>query len=75
MAVHVVVPPVPERVGTVTRKEGNCPPGFGCGSVTAPFKAVGGGTAHIRATRTNCGEALKCSRSQGRYDVTIRVSG
>jgi hypothetical protein len=61
--------------GKVTRKEGNCPPGFGCGTVKAPFKAVGAGSAHLRASRTSCGEALPCSKSQGRYDVTIRVSG
>jgi hypothetical protein len=59
--------------GKVTRVEGNCPPGIGCGTVKAPFKAVGVGTAHLRANRTSCGEALPCSKSQGRYDVTIRV--
>jgi hypothetical protein len=61
--------------GKVTRKEGDCPPGVGCGTVKAPFKAVGSGSAHLRANRTSCGEALPCTKSQGRYDVTIRVSG
>jgi hypothetical protein len=61
--------------GKVTRKGGDCPPGFGCGTVKASFKAVGNGSAHLRANRTSCGEALPCSKSQGRYDVTIRVSG
>jgi hypothetical protein len=61
--------------GKVTRKPGDCPPGFGCGTVKAPFKAVGSGSAHLRANRTSCGEALPCSKSQGRYDVTIRVGG
>jgi hypothetical protein len=61
--------------GKVMRKSGDCPPGFGCGTVKAPFKAVGGGSAHLRANRTSCGEALPCSKSQGRYGVTIRVSG
>jgi hypothetical protein len=60
--------------GKVTRKPGDCPPGFGCGTVKAPFKAIGSGSAHLRASRTSCGEALPCSKSQGRYDVTIRVS-
>jgi len=60
--------------GHVTRTEGNCPPGVGCGTVKAPFKAVGGGSAHVLANRTSCGEALPCSKSQGRYDVTIRVT-
>jgi hypothetical protein len=59
--------------GKVTRVEGTCPPGVGCGTVKAPFKAVGGGSAHLLANRTSCGEALPCSKSQGRYAVTIRV--
>jgi hypothetical protein len=63
------------RRTSVKRLAGKCPPGFACGTVKATFRAAGGGTAHLRANRTNCGEALKCSRSQGRYDVTIRVSG
>jgi hypothetical protein len=61
--------------GKVTLKPGDCPPGVGCGTVRAPFKAVGDGSAHLRASRTSCGEALPCSKSRGRYDVTIRVSG
>jgi len=65
---------VVRRAGSVMRKPGDCPPGVGCGTVTVPFKAVGSGMAHIRASRTNCGEAFKCSKSQSRYDVTIRVS-
>jgi len=60
--------------GTATRKPGDCPTGFGCGTVKVPFKAVGSGTAQIGASRMNCGEAFKCSKSQGRYEVTIRVS-
>ena len=65
---------VVRRTGTVTRKPGDCPPGVGCGTVVASFKAVGSGTAHVRANRSNCGEAFKCSPGQSRYDVTIRVS-
>ena len=54
---------------------GTCVPGVGCGTVTAPFKAVGSGTAHIRASRSLCGETLQCSDGRGRYDVTIVVRG
>jgi hypothetical protein len=54
---------------------GQCVAGVGCGTVTAPFKAVGSGTAHIRAARSTCGEALSCSPGRGRYDVTIVVHG
>lgn len=65
---------VVRRSGTASRKAGHCPPGFGCGTVTVPFKAFTSGIARIRANRSNCGEAFKCSPSQSRYDVTIRVS-
>jgi hypothetical protein len=60
--------------GKVTRVPGDCPLGVGCGTVKVPFKAVGAGSAHLRASRTSCGEALPCSKGKGRYDVTIRVS-
>jgi hypothetical protein len=65
---------VVRRSGAATRKPGHCPPGVGCGTVTVPFKAFASGSAHLRANRSNCGEAFKCSPSQSRYDVTIRVS-
>jgi hypothetical protein len=52
---------------------GKCLPGVGCGTVTASFRAVGPGTAHLRAGRTTCGEARVCTGGQGRYDVAIRV--
>jgi hypothetical protein len=55
--------------------QGSCLPGIGCGTVTASFQAVGPGTAHLRAHRSSCGEALACTGGQGRYDVVIRVSG
>jgi len=63
-----------KRGKTVRREGGTCPPGVGCGTTIARFLAVGNGTAHIRAWRTSCGEALKCTHGQGRYDVAIRVS-
>jgi hypothetical protein len=54
---------------------GGCMPGMGCGTVTATFRAVGAGTAVIRASRTTCGEALRCRAGQGRFAVTIVVAG
>jgi hypothetical protein len=56
-------------------KPGTCLPGIGCGTVTASFRAVGPGTAHLHASRRSCGEARTCTGGQGRYDVTIRVTG
>jgi hypothetical protein len=52
-----------------------CIPGAGCGTVTAPFRAVGGGSAKLTASRRNCGEALLCTPAQSRFSVTIRVRG
>jgi hypothetical protein len=51
------------------------PPGTGCGTTSQSFKALSAGVAHITAQRTTCGEALQCSPSPQRYDVTIRVVG
>jgi len=56
-------------------RQGTCLPGVGCGTVTASFRAVGRGTANLRAGRTTCGEARACTGGQGRYVVTIHVSG
>lgn len=52
-----------------------CVPGGGCGTVTAAFTAVGAGVVDIRATRTSCGEALRCSPDQASFAVTIVVGG
>jgi hypothetical protein len=68
---------VVRQTGAVRHKPappGTCPAGVGCGRVIARFRAVGPGTAHLRASRSSCGEVLRCTRGRGRYDVTIRVS-
>jgi hypothetical protein len=57
---HVVLPP-------------KCLPGGGCGTVSVPFEARHAGRARLAATRTTCGEALRCSPAQGRYSVVIDV--
>jgi hypothetical protein len=51
-----------------------CLPGVGCGTVTAPFRAVGAGKAQLTAARKTCGEALRCTGGRGRFVVTIRVT-
>ena len=67
----------PDRAPSVVASPpgSGCVAGQGCGTVTARFTAVGDGTARIRATRTSCGEALKCSPAQGAFAVTIVVGG
>jgi len=54
---------------------GHCVPGQGCGTVTAEFAATGTGSATVEATRTTCGEALRCTAGQGDYRVQVLVHG
>ncbi|MER6074554.1 hypothetical protein ABT187_38210 [Streptomyces sp. NPDC001817] len=53
---------------------GTCPPGRGCGTSSARFTARRPGTAHVTARRTACGEAMRCSPGQERYEVTVTVT-
>jgi hypothetical protein len=50
------------------------PAGMGCGAVTMTYDAVAAGGATVTAHRTSCGEALRCTGSDGTYrlDVVIR---
>ena len=63
------------RVGT-TKTVGvlqGCVPGQGCGTVTAHYVATKAGTVRIRATRTTCGEAMRCTGDKGVWWVVVRV--
>ena len=51
-----------------------CVPGGGCGFVIARFDAVGPGSADVTASRTSCGEALRCVGDAGSYRVSVAVS-
>jgi hypothetical protein len=48
-------------------------PGTGSGTVVATYRAVKAGRAVVAASRTTCGEALRCSPAQSRYRVTVVV--
>jgi hypothetical protein len=50
-----------------------CVPGAGCGTVTARFRAVAPGRQTISADRTSCGEALRCTGTQGSYQLYLVV--
>lgn len=50
-----------------------CVPGGGCGTETGTFTAVKGGTATIVASRTSCGEALRCTGGHGEYRASVVV--
>jgi hypothetical protein len=54
--------------------EPNCRPGTGCVLITEDFTAAGGGTATIVATRTNCGEAMRCTSANDHFQLTVRVA-
>lgn len=54
---------------------GGCVPGQGCGTVTGVFRAMAPGTATITASRTSCGEAMRCTGDQGSYRVVVIVDG
>jgi hypothetical protein len=50
-----------------------CVPGAGCGMVTASFRAVAAGGETISADRTSCGEALRCTGTEGTYRLYLVV--
>jgi hypothetical protein len=64
------------QIGTTVVKgslTSGCVPGQGCGTVTATYVANKVGAVTLRASRTTCGEALKCSTSQSHWMVVVRI--
>jgi len=53
--------------------KGGCVAGQGCGTVSVHYVAKTPGIVHLRASRTSCGEALRCTPAQSHWTVTIRV--
>jgi len=49
-------------------------PGTGCGKQTWTFKAKKVGMAVIQATRSSCGEALRCVGDQGIFTLKVKVA-
>lgn len=54
----------------VTGKLSN-PPGMGTGTVEMKYQVAADGTAVIAASRTTCGEAMRCIGAEGEFKVTI----
>ena len=53
----------------------NCQlPGVGCGTVVWKFKAGKPGRANFIASRTLCGEALRCSAKQSKFTVNFQIN-
>jgi hypothetical protein len=61
----------PAAVTPATPK--SCVPGQGCGTVTQTFRATAGGRALITASRTSCGEAMRCTGANGTYQLAVVV--
>lgn len=55
------------------RLGGGCVPGQGCGTVTIRYRATATGRATVRASRSSCGEALRCTGGAGSFVVSVRV--
>lgn len=63
----------PDGSPTVSPDPSGCVPGQGCGTASAVFVAAAPGIAQITASRTSCGEALRCTGSAGMYRLTVTV--
>jgi hypothetical protein len=48
-------------------------PGLGCVPVRTDFSALAPGTTVITASRTSCGEAMRCTPKQEHYSLTVVV--
>lgn len=50
-----------------------CLAGMGCGTVVATFRAQHTGDVEVVASRTTCGEALRCTSAQSHYELAVDV--
>jgi hypothetical protein len=48
-------------------------PGTGAGTVSVEFQAIAPGNVDITASRTACGEALRCAPDQASFKVTVTI--
>jgi hypothetical protein len=62
-------------LGTTMRAKvgGGCVAGQGCGTMTGQFHALKTGKVTVTASRTSCGEALRCTGTRGHYKITVIV--
>jgi hypothetical protein len=57
----------------ISRRPSGCVPGAGCGLAIASFDAVGTGSADVTASRSSCGEAMRCVGNAGSYRLSVVV--
>ena len=69
-------PAVLKDVGgqVVPAPRGTCVAGGGCGTSSESFKANTPGTAEVTASRTSCGEAMRCTGDAGSFKLEVTVS-
>jgi hypothetical protein len=58
----------------ISPRPNGCVPGGGCGLAIASFDAVGSGSVDVTASRTSCGEAMRCVGSAGSYRLSVVVT-
>ncbi|MEY9844278.1 hypothetical protein ABH940_001345 [Streptacidiphilus sp. BW17] len=61
----------------VATAQASCPPPMGaagCGDATADYTAVSAGQTSVIATRIICGEAMRCTGANGRFDLQVSVT-
>ena len=58
---------------TISPQLTGCVPGEGCGTATATYLASRDGKATVTATRTSCGEALRCTGAGGLFTLHVLV--
>jgi hypothetical protein len=60
---------------TPDRSGGTCGrPGTGCGTVALTLTAHSPGTASVAATRSTCGEAMRCAPGRDSFHLTVVVT-
>jgi hypothetical protein len=57
----------------VTTPDPKCIPGVGCGTTQRTFRATRVGSTRLHATRTSCGEIMRCTGTTGQFDLTVVV--
>lgn len=57
----------------ISPRPNGCVPGGGCGLAIASFAAVGTGSADVTASRSSCGEAMRCVGNAGSYRLSVVV--
>jgi hypothetical protein len=58
---------------TVPASCSTAPVGSGCGTVTMSYRAAKTGSTTIHASRTSCGEALRCDPAQAGFSMPVSI--